>query len=181
MTSPKWMNFRKSKAFIPIFHRLFVRKSTVSHFAILKGWYFIISFAKKSANDHNKPKYGGNRQNQVEYLKSFDVNVWRGWYSWQDGECRARKGGINGYSLRHGRRLFSFQDRNWPSLSQKTFWYFEEFYQTKYFFDMFIGTLPWQQTVMFHQQPQSSWSESDTWRGLGASVARFHRPPISRH
>ena len=120
-----------------------MRKSTVSHFAILKGWYFIISFAKKSANDHNKPKYGGKgkRQNQVEYLKSFDVNVWWGWYSWQDGECRARKGGINGYSLRHGRRLFSFQDRNWPSLSQKTIWYFEEFYQTKYFFDMFIGTL----------------------------------------
>ena len=100
-----------------------MRKSTVSHFAILKGWYFIISFAKKSANDHNKPKYGGKgkRQNQVEYLKSFDVNVWRGWYSWQDGECRARKGGINGYSLRHGRRLFSFQHRNRPSLSQKLF------------------------------------------------------------
>ena len=67
--------------------------------------------------------------------------MWRGWYSWQDGECRARKGGRNGYSLRTGRRLFSFQDRNWPSLSEKTIWYFEEILKLNSFFGMFIGTL----------------------------------------
>ena len=98
-------------------------------------------------------------------MLQMKMNVLRRWHSRQNVER-----GINGHILRERRRLFSFQDRNWPSLSQKKTTFCLE---KKWIFLMFSRSA----SYMCRLTPLIIIWGCDGWIGLGAPVTGFHTAP----